>query len=80
MLNVQNNFGQHTKCPLCKTEEDDQKHLIECLVIKIHCPDILNNVDSDFKDIYSDEIEKQNDISKLIDIAMKKRNQLMNML
>ena len=78
MLNVQNNFGQHTKCPLCKIEEDSQKHLLECVLIKLNSPDILHNTDSKYEDIFSNDIEKQDQISKLIETAIRKRRILLN--
>ena len=77
MLNVLNNFGQHAKCPLCKIKEDDQTHLLDCLIIKINCPEILNNMNSKYEDIFSDNVDKQSEICRLVDIAIKKRNELM---
>ena len=73
MLNVQSNYGKHTPCPLCKMEEDSQQHLLECLIIKINNPDILNNVNSIYEDIYSNNIDKQNNITKLIEMAINSR-------
>ena len=29
MLNVQNNFGKKSQCPLCKLNDNDQSHLID---------------------------------------------------
>ena len=57
MLNVNYNFGQKIKCPLCKIGEDAQKHLLECLVIKITCPEILNNTKCNYTDLISDNLE-----------------------
>ena len=78
MLDVSRNYGQHSKCPLCKIGDDDQKHLLECLIIKLQCPDILNNIDCKYEDIYSDNIEKQSNISKLLEIAIKRRTMLVH--
>ena len=78
MLKVFHNFGQKIKCPLCKTEEDDQKHFIECLILKISCPEILNNTEIKYTDLYSNDIEKQNSLSKLLEIAIRKRSEILN--
>ena len=72
MLNVNYNFGQKIKCPLCNI------HLLECLVIKITSPEILNNTKCKYTDLFSDNIEKLNDLSKLIEIAVRKRTELLN--
>jgi len=31
MLNVKNNFGSSSPCPLCNLHEDDQINLLECI-------------------------------------------------
>ena len=78
MLNVTDNYGQKIHCPLCKIGQDDQKHLIECIVLKIACPEILNNIDTKYEDLYSNNLEKQNEIGKLLEIAMRKRTEILN--
>ena len=77
MINVQHNFGQNNKCPLYKLEDDKQEHLLECVIIKIASPEILNKTDAEFNDIYSDNIEKQIKISKLLYIAIRKRKAIL---
>jgi hypothetical protein len=67
MLNVKNNFGDKGLCPLCKLNEDDQSHLLDCIIIKMKCSDILENKEKcSYKDIYSNNIEKLSNISHLI--------------
>ena len=77
MLNVQYNFGQRHKSPLYKIEEDKQEHLLECVILKIASPEILNNIETEYNDIYSDIIEKQIKISKLLYIAVRKRKAIL---
>ena len=78
MLNVAHNFGQQIKCRLCKIEDDNQNHLLECIIIKIESQEILNNTGAKISDIYSNDIEKQLSVTKLIDIAMRKRDMILN--
>ena len=77
MLKVSNNYGIDGRCPLCKIAEDSQQHLIECLVIKASCPDILYNTNCKYEDLFNDNITKQNDIIKLIEVAIRKRMQIL---
>ena len=76
MFKVANNYGNKTNCPQCKIDEDSQKHLIECVIIKITCNDILNNDSMKYEDIYSDNTTKQNEMIKLIKIAIIKREEI----
>ena len=76
MLSVAKNHGQTNQCPLCKMKDDDQKHLLECPLIKVDSPDILNNTESEYKDIFSTDIHKLSKISQLLDIAITKRKTL----
>ena len=69
MINVPHNFGQKIKCRLCHSGDDDQKHLLECLMIKLASPEILSNTDAKYMDIYSNDIEKQIEISNLLEKA-----------
>ena len=79
MLKVASNYGSKTNCPLCKISEDSQKHLLECVIIKITCQDILNNDNKKYEDIYSDNVTKQKEIIQLIEIAIRKREEIIEM-
>ena len=65
MMNVSYNFGQ--------------KILLDCLILKLACPEIQNNTENKYMDIYSDDTDKQNAISKLLAIANRKREQILNL-
>ena len=77
MLNVANNYGRKDQCPLCKINQDSQQHLIECLIIKITCPEIYNNVNIRYEDLYSDNTTKQKQITKLFETAIRKREEIL---
>ena len=54
MLKVAFNMGQkETQCPLCFMDQDDQRHLMDCMVINLYMDDDISNIKYD--DIYSDE-------------------------
>ena len=58
MLHVLHNFGQETQCPLCKIGDDNQKHLLECMILKMMCPEILNNKTIIYSDLFGENIKK----------------------
>ena len=76
MLNVSYNYELKIKCRLCHLGEDDQEHLLECLIIKIECPEILHNTNVKHSDIYSSKIDKQIEITKLLEMAIRKRDRI----
>ena len=78
MLNVAFNYGNKSKCPLCKIGDDDQQHLIDCIVIKLNSNEICNNMDIKYEDIYTGNVEKQNKIIQLLEIAIRKRDEILD--
>ena len=59
MLQVGDNFGNKDElCPLCLLEKNDQPHIIQCLVVQFKCPEVFNDTDSKYEDIFSNEPEK----------------------
>ena len=79
MLKVGDNFGKKDEyCPLCLMAKNDQKHIIDCLVVKLQCKQISENKDIMYSDIFSNNSDKINSIISLIDIALRKREQILN--
>ena len=78
MLNVSHNYGQKIQCPLCKIEEDDQEHLLNCIIIKLASPEILNNIDIKYTDVFSDNLDKLNEVSKLLEVALRRRTEILS--
>ena len=77
MLNVKNNFGDKGACPLCKLNLDDQSHLLECIMIKLEWPEILENKkECVYNDIYSNDIDNLNNIAHLMYLAMRTREKI----
>ena len=74
MLNVKWNFGDKSMCPLCNVKEDQQEHLLECILIKVRCPKLMENRNQcKYSDIYSSDIKKENNVSELLLEATRSR-------
>ena len=76
--NFRNKFMNDLKCPLCKTNEDDQLHLLKCpeLTRKFKSQEIgdLNCV---YEDIFSDH-QKQKSVTHLIMELLKIREKMVD--
>ena len=78
MLNVGENFGKKGPCPLCNLKEDTQSHLLDCIIVKMECPEIVENKENcSYADIFCNSIEKMNNIAKLLHQAMRTREKLL---
>ena len=76
MLRVESNYGKKQSCPVCLSSSlDNQEHLINCSVLKISCPELIN-IKSSYDDIYSKDIEKMSEVIRMIEIAIRKREEL----
>ena len=78
MINIGDNMGRKDElCPACELELNTQKHITECIVIKMSCPSILaNKSESKYEDLFSDDPDKINNIAEKIETAIRKREQL----
>ena len=68
MIQVGGNFGHKEACPLCKTDNNDQKYLLECTALKL--PDLTQ---IQYNYIYEEDSSKVIQISKLLHDSYKKR-------
>ena len=60
MLKVNHNFGNKSPCPLCELNDDEQSHLLECVIIKVKCPEIFENrKNCKYEDIFSNDLKKR---------------------
>ena len=78
MINVGYNYGKKEPCPVCRipTEPDQQRHLKKCIVLQLSCPELLNS-ESEYDDIYSDDEEKMKAIAEELEIAIRKREEIL---
>ena len=78
------NYGLNKYCPLCKDDEvqgqiiDSQEHLIDCLKIKEHVPEIRENVIVKHDDIYGENSGEIKSATELLYLAMKMRTRLLS--
>ena len=76
MLDVGFNMGKKISCVLCGLGNDDERHLFDCLIIKLSCPEIMENSTASFDDIYSLDMKKVCQAAKLLRKAMRTREVL----
>ena len=79
MIKVGDNFGNKNEhCPLCLMEKNNQVHILDCIVVKFQCREVFNDTKSVYTDIFSNDIDKMKSVISLIDIALRKRDQLLS--
>ena len=79
MLPVSFNFGGKDPCKLCDLSDDTDRHLLDCVVIKMCCPSVMENADTVYNHIYSSNIDDMKKVSKLLLSALRTRELLENM-
>ena len=78
MLPIGFNFGEKNTCFACQISDDTDRHLLECVVLKMASPDLMENTESVFNDVYSSEMIKVAKVSKLLRSALRARAILKN--
>ena len=73
MLNVGHNFGQNITCFMCKMYDDTDRHLIECVIIKMANPDFIENSEVKFDCVYGNNMKDIKKMSKMLVQAMRTR-------
>ena len=73
MLPVGYNFGQKIPCFACEMSEDTDRHLLQCVVLKMACPDLMENSESVYEDIFEMDMVKVAKVSKLLKSALRAR-------
>ena len=77
MVKVGHNFGRKVLCPLCKLHSDDQKGLLECVLLKLNCKELYNRMNEKYDDIFSEKIQKIKMISTIIQKVLEERKELL---
>ena len=68
------------KCQLCLSHIDKDELFLSCQVIINEVPSVRSNKTLKYEDLFSDDVEKQEKIGKLLDVAYKKRVELLSKL
>ena len=79
MAKVATNFSHSyvdLSCPLCKSSSDTQEHLLSCSTLKNEVPELKLNLENSYKHIFGNNIKKMKKTITLLDLAMKKREEL----
>ena len=72
MVNVGHNFGNKVSCPLCSQEDDSQKHMFECLILKLKCKEIFYMQET-YEDIFKLNENNTINLANICDKAIKTR-------
>ena len=64
-------------CPLCHLHEDDQRGLLDCIIIKLNCKELYGKRDEKYESIFSSNIEEITNISKLMQQCLRTREELL---
>ena len=79
MINVGHNYGRKIACPLCKSDiGDTQEHMYKCIIMKISCQELFRNTETKYDDIFSKNINKLVEISKICESLARKRRELIS--
>ena len=78
MTKVGYNFGQKRLCPLCSLHIDDQKEMLNCIVLKIESKELYNIKDEKYEDIFSNNITKLSNISKIYQKIFQIREEILD--
>ena len=62
------NFYTDDKCRLCKNEQENQSHLLNCSELIKNCPELYNDMIVKYDDLFSENIKKQH---RVIELYMK---------
>ena len=73
MISVSHNFGNKSKlCPLCLSVPDNQQHIIECFMIIGSNKNLIFNIAvPQYSDIFSEDLTKMKQISKIFTAALR---------
>ena len=77
MIETSENIGKQIPCKLCDIDLDDQTHIIQCIILKLRCPEILSINENMKNIIFGDNFQELNDFSIIYEKALRIRKILM---
>ena len=72
------NYGDKKACFACEMSDDTDRHLLECVVLKMASSDLMENTESEFNDVFSTDMIKVAKVSKLLRSAFRAREIIKN--
>ena len=78
MLPVEFIFGNQVVYFACRISNDTDRHLLECIILKMTCPDIMENSESVYNDVFSSDMTKVKIVANLLKSALRVREILKN--
>ena len=73
--------NNNLECPLCKKHNDDQKHILNCEIIRNEiCTKKIMNTSIKYEDIYSDDTVKQKEVTEVFSTCLRIRKKLIRNL
>ena len=78
MTKVGYNFGKKRLCPLCSLHIDNQEEMLDCIILKIECKELYNIKDEKYDDIFSSDINKLSNISKIYKKCFQIREEILD--
>ena len=73
MLYTMDNLGIEASCKLCKLEKDSIDHILQCIILKLQVPEILNYGDTRTSDVFGDDISRMSNLVNIFEKAWRKR-------
>ena len=80
MISTLDNFGITAPCKLCKLDTDTINHVLNCILLKLEVPELLNNQEISTKDAFQSNIDKMKTLAGVFEKAWRKREELLEEL
>ena len=74
MITTSDNFGQKSPCKVCHLEDDTISHVLNCIIMKLNVPEILNYSDISVSDAFKNNMTRLNTLSSVFEKDWRKRN------
>ena len=77
MIETPDNYGRDVPCRLCYLARDEMSHVLDCIVLKLACPELYLNSDVSINDAYEgNNMEKLKNLAIVFQEAWRTREKL----
>ena len=77
MIMTPENLGKDQQCKICNVSKDEMAHTLNCIVIKLACPELMKMEEVDIKYAYSSDEVKLKTLAVLYQKAWRIREQIL---